>query len=84
MNRVKQFFSKPKSISTCVLVFGICLIIAGFCVPPVGVIDGSVLTGLGEIFAFAASIDGLSYLKDKLPTQQLQPKQEEKEEEVKE
>ena len=84
MNRVKQFFSKPKSISTCVLIFGICLIIAGFCVPPVGVIDGSVLTGLGEIFAFAASIDGLNYLTAKIPTQQLQLKQEEKEEEVKE
>ena len=79
MNRVKQFFSKPKSISTCVLVFGIILIIAGFCVPPVGVIDGSVLTGLGEIFAFAASIDGLNYLTAKIP-QQLQPKQEEQEE----
>ena len=84
MNRVKQFFSKPKSISTCVLIFGICLIIAGFCVPPVGVIDGSVLIGLGEIFAFAASIDGLNYLTAKIPTQQLQLKQEEKEEEVKE
>ena len=76
MNKVKQFFSKPKSISTCVLIFGIILIIAGFCVPPVGVIDGSVLTGLGEIFAFTASIDGLSYLHAKLP-QQLQPKPEE-------
>ena len=80
MNKVKQFFSKPKSISTCVLVFGIALIIAGFCVPPVGVIDGSVLTGLGEIFAFAASIDGLNYLTAKIP-QQLQPQQEEEKEE---
>ncbi len=80
MNRVKQFFSKPKSISTCVLVFGVILIIAGFCVPPVGVIDGSVLTGLGEIFAFSASIDGLNYLTAKIPAQQLQPKQEEQEE----
>ncbi len=83
MNKIKQFFSKPKSISTCVLVFGVILIIAGFCVPPVGVIDGSVLTGLGEIFAFSASIDGLSYLTAKIPAQQLQPKQEE-EKEVKE
>lgn len=83
MNRVKQFFSRPKSISTCVLIFGVCLIIAGFCVPPVGVIDGSVLTGLGEVFAFAASIDGLNYLTAKIPTQQLQPQQKE-EEEVKE
>ena len=80
MNKIKQFFSRQKSISTCVLVFGIVLIIAGFCVPPVGVIDGSVLTGLGEIFAFSASIDGLNYLTAKIPTQQLQPKQEEQEE----
>lgn len=84
MNKIKQFFAKPKSTSICVLIFGICLIIAGFCVPPVGVIDGSVLTGLGEIFAFSASIDGLNYLTSKLPTQQLQPRFEEKEEEVKE
>lgn len=32
----------------------IALIIAGFCVPPHGVIDGSVLTAVGELFAFAA------------------------------
>lgn len=32
----------------------IALIIAGFCVPPQGVIDGSVLTAVGELFAFAA------------------------------
>ena len=30
------------------------LIVAGFIVPPTGVIDGSVLTGVGELFAFAA------------------------------
>ena len=81
MNKIKQFFAKPKSISTCVLIFGICLIIAGFCVPPVGVIDGSVLTGLGEIFAFSASIDGLNYLTAKIPSQQSQPKQGEEIEE---
>ena len=81
MNKIKQFFSKPKSISICVLIFGICLIIAGFCVPPVGVIDGSVLTGLGEIFAFSASIDGLNYLTAKIPSQQSQPKQGEEIEE---
>lgn len=32
----------------------IALIIAGFCVPPQGVIDGSVLKAVGELFAFAA------------------------------
>lgn len=34
--------------------FSIALITAGFIVPPTGVIDGSVLVGVGEIFAFAA------------------------------
>lgn len=28
------------------------LLIAGFLVPPTGAIDGSVLTGVGELFAF--------------------------------
>lgn len=32
----------------------IALIIASFIVPPTGVIDPSVLAGVGEIFAFAA------------------------------
>lgn len=32
----------------------IILIIASWCVPPMGVIDGSVLAAVGEIFAFAA------------------------------
>lgn len=32
----------------------IALIVAGFCVPPQGVIDGSVLKAVGELFVFAA------------------------------
>lgn len=35
---------------------GIGLTIAGFCVPPVGVISGSVLTALGEFLTFFASV----------------------------
>ncbi|MBR3292565.1 MAG: hypothetical protein IKI66_10375 [Bacteroidales bacterium] len=34
--------------------FAIALITAGFLTPPTGVIDGSVLTAVGEVFAFAA------------------------------
>ena len=34
--------------------FAIALITAGFLVPPMGVIDGSVLKAVGEVFAFAA------------------------------
>ena len=38
---------------------GIGLTIAGFCVPPVGVISGSVLTALGELLTFFASVFGI-------------------------
>lgn len=34
--------------------FAIALITAGFLVPPTGVIDPTVLTAVGEVFAFAA------------------------------
>ncbi|MCQ2608765.1 MAG: hypothetical protein MJ197_08780 [Bacteroidales bacterium] len=54
-----------KIVSICTLLFGVLLMIAGFCVPPKGVIDGSVLTGLGELFTFASAIDGLDYLRGK-------------------
>lgn len=36
------------------LVTSLVLIVGGFLVPPIGVIDGSVLTAVGEIFGFAA------------------------------
>lgn len=35
------------------LIFSIGLLIAGFVVPPLGTISPSVLTGVGELFAFA-------------------------------
>ena len=35
------------------LIVSIGLIIAGFCVPPMGIIDGSVLTAVGILFGFA-------------------------------
>ena len=33
---------------------GLCLIIAGFCLPPLGVIDNSALVAVGEIDGFIA------------------------------
>ena len=36
------------------LIVSICLIVAGFCVPPMGIIDGSVLTAVGILFGFAS------------------------------
>lgn len=51
---------KEEKCRACRIAFCICLavsimlIVGGFLVPPKGVIDGSVLTAVGELFAFAA------------------------------
>ena len=37
----------------CTLCVSIALIVGGFLVPPLGIIDGSVLTAVGELLAFA-------------------------------
>lgn len=42
-------------------VFGLCLIIASFIVPPLGVIHASVLAALGEVFTFSGCLLGLDY-----------------------
>ena len=36
------------------LIVSISLIVAGFCVPPMGIIDSSVLTAVGILFGFAS------------------------------
>ena len=36
------------------LIVSIGLIVAGFCVPPMGIIDGSGLTAVGILFGFAS------------------------------
>ena len=36
------------------LIVSIGLMVAGFCVPPTGIIDGSVLTAIGILFGFAS------------------------------
>ena len=56
--KVKTFLTKYR-VSVIVLFFGMALITAGFIVPPIGAIDGSVLTALGELFAFTAAITGI-------------------------
>ena len=42
-------------------VFGCGLLIAGFTVPPLGVIDPSVLVAFGEILTFVGSLVGVDY-----------------------
>lgn len=45
------------------LAISILLCVAGFIVPPTGVIDGSVLSAVGELFAFAALAQVTSLLR---------------------
>ena len=48
-------------ISALLVVVGCGLLIAGFCVPPIGVIDSSVLVAFGEILTFVGAIFGIDY-----------------------
>jgi len=40
---------------------GLLLVGAGFWVPPIGVIDSSVLVALGEVLTFSGSLVGIDY-----------------------
>ena len=48
-------------IASVVTVFGIGLLIAGFVVPPLGIIDSSVLVASGEAFTFVGALLGVDY-----------------------
>lgn len=53
-------YKKDRKCKFCAIIFGICLfvsialIVGGFFVPPMGMIDGSVLTAVGELIVFPA------------------------------
>lgn len=49
------------------LTFGICLTVAGFFVPPLGIIDNSVLWVLGQSLIYSGSMFGLTvYVKNQI------------------
>ena len=48
-------------LATGLVAFGVILITAAFAVPPMGIIDPTVLTAFGEILTFAGSIIGIDY-----------------------
>lgn len=52
----KQFW-----LAFVLVIFGLLLFAASFAVPPLGVIDSSVLVATGEVFTFAGSIIGIDY-----------------------
>ncbi|MDR2950131.1 MAG: hypothetical protein LBV71_13100 [Prevotella sp.] len=47
--------------SVVLIIVGCGLLIAGFCVPPVGIIDSSVLIAFGEILTFVGAVFGIDY-----------------------
>lgn len=46
------------------LLTSICLVVGGFFVPPLGIIDGSVLQAVGELLGFASIGMIPSYIKE--------------------
>lgn len=68
---IKDFKSASKNEKCCLcrLTFVLCfvistaLIIGGFFVPPTGIIDGSVLTAVGELIAFPTLLYGFRALE---------------------
>ena len=67
--RLRKLEQLERKCWECKVIFGIALvvsvglIIGGFFVPPTGQIDGSVLTAVGELFAFAALASGLHAIR---------------------
>ena len=48
-------------LAVSLVIFGVLMITAAFIVPPIGVIDPTVLTAFGEILTFAGAIIGIDY-----------------------
>ena len=53
--------NKQPVLATILVIFGVLLIVAAFCVPPLGIIDPTVLTAFGEILTFSGSLIGIDY-----------------------
>lgn len=51
---MKQFCTRLKIIAAVLAAVAVVLTVVSFFVPPRGVIDGSVLAAVGELFAFAS------------------------------
>lgn len=48
-------------VASILTIVGAGLLIAGFCVPPLGVIDSSILVAYGETLTFVGAILGINY-----------------------
>lgn len=48
-------------IAVVLLIFGMMMLTAGFIVPPLGIIDGSLLVAWGETLTFVGAVIGIDY-----------------------
>lgn len=48
-------------LATALCIFGCAMLVAGLILPPVGVIDSSLLVAYGETLTFAGSLIGIDY-----------------------
>lgn len=75
MIHLENKFKIQLVISALLIIVGCGLLIAGFCVPPVGIIDGSILIAFGEILTFVGAIFGIDYsYKIKITTREKEDK----------
>ncbi|MDR1883732.1 MAG: hypothetical protein LBR26_13250 [Prevotella sp.] len=58
---MKEKLKIQLAVSVLLVLVGSSLLVAGFCVPPLGVIDHSVLIAFGEILTFVGAIFGIDY-----------------------
>lgn len=69
MCNIDDIKKEERKCCFCKIVFGVCffissgLIVAGFIVPPTGIIDGSVLTAVGELIMFPTLVYGFRALE---------------------
>ena len=56
-------------------IFGMALLILSFFVPPMGIIDASVLAAIGEVFTFSGALIGIDYHYKARHFEQLQNQQ---------
>lgn len=58
MRKFKEIFDKY-TYSVVMSFIGVAFFVASFVVPPLGIVDPSVLTAVGELFGFTAAVSGI-------------------------
>ncbi len=48
-------------VAVAMVAFGVIIIMVSFFIPPIGVIDSSVLVAFGEVLTFSGSLLGIDY-----------------------